>query len=244
MALIKTGIAWTDYTWNPFTGCSPASAGCDHCYAKTMTETRLQGDFSQLIFHPDRLKDVNNRNGKMIFVCSMSDLFHEGHYSGNTAMVFQAMRSNPQHIYQILTKRPEHAGLILSMERGFNGEIPDNWWLGVTVECNDTLHRLDTLRQIPAKHKFVSFEPLLECIESPDLTDIDWVIAGGETGKGARLCDVRWIDHIAARCLWLDIPFFFKQWGSNSIRIPPTLNVASIEASRQFPAAMMQHLGR
>jgi len=245
--LNNTGIAWTEKTLNPLTGCSPISAGCKHCYAKAMAEKRLKTDFSPR-FYPERLEALNTRKGYMIFMDSMTDMFYEGHDPIHISMVFQAMRDNPQHIYQILTKRPEQAFIAWALEQGFWGELSDNIWLGVTVENNATLDRLDTLRQIPAKHKFVSFEPLLEAIHSPDLTGIDWVIAGGETGTGARPCDPLWISDIWQDCVHKGIPFFHKQWGRHpqQQRIFDTLpeHQDAIAAFRQFPVAMAEHLGR
>lgn len=241
----KTTIPWTDYTWNPFTGCTPASAGCQNCYAAALAKRFNNGDFTPR-FHPERLSEIAKiKKPSMIFVCSVSDLFHEKHAFCDIDNVFKAMRDNPQHVYQILTKRPKYMRGYFHV-REYQHPIPDNWWLGVTVENNSTLDRLDILRQIPTRHKFVSFEPLLEDIKNPDLTDINWVIAGGETGTRARPCDPLWISNIWQNCMKKGIPFFFKQWGKHpqQQRIFDTLpeHQDAIARFRQFPEIMMQHI--
>lgn len=216
-----TKIEWTDATWNPVTGCTPVSPGCEHCYARRMA-LRLQamgvdkyvnGFLPSL--HPDELTRPDHwRKPRRVFVCSMGDLFHPDISEWWIGKIFETMRRNQRHIFQILTKRPERA---LAMYG--RAEIPElpNVWLGVSVENGDATRRVLQICQIPAAGHFVSFEPLLRCVptftETPLLTMVDWVIVGGETGPGARRMPEGEPQRIRDICVERGIPFFFKQWG-------------------------------
>lgn len=210
-------IEWTEETWNPTTGCSKVSAGCKFCYAEVMAN-RLKAmgtpgyengfDFSMM---PDRLEQpLKKKKPTKYFVNSMSDLFHEEMDSVFLDKIMGIMDLTPQHIYQILTKREEAMFEYFQKRR-----IPDNIWLGVT--CEDRKHgvpRIDKLRNIPAKIKFLSVEPLLEDIGKIDLTGIDWVIVGGESGPKARPMKKEWALNIKRQCEEQNVAFFFKQWGT------------------------------
>jgi len=212
----KSHIEWTEFTWNPATGCTKISPGCKYCYAETMAE-RLQAmgapgyqNGFKMTLHPDRLTQPMQRKKPAIyFVNSMSDMFHEEIPFDFLDRMFDTIRKTPQHIYQILTKRPER------MEEYFKTRtVPDNAWLGVTVEDKKYgLPRIDILRRIDAKIRFLSIEPLLEDLGQFDLSGIHWVIVGGESGAKARPMKAEWVEPIRQQCLSSDVPFFFKQWG-------------------------------
>jgi len=205
-------IEWTDTTWNPVTGCDKISPGCKHCYAETMAH-RLKAmgvknyrDGFKVTLHPHMLDKPHTwKKPRMVFVNSMSDLFHRDVPFDFIEKVFQVMEETPRHIYQVLTKRPD------MMPWSFNWT--DNIWLGVSVEDPDYKFRIDILRECPAKHKFLSLEPLLEPLGKLDLSDIEWVIVGGESGPGARPMKSWWVTDIRDQCLAQGVPFFFKQWG-------------------------------
>jgi protein gp37 len=213
-----TKIEWTEQTWNPTTGCTKISPGCKHCYAETMA-TRLQAmgargydNGFKLSVLPERLTEpLKRRKPTMYFVNSMSDLFHNGISFEFLDQVFDVIRRTPQHTYQILTKRAA------TMRKYFNQGsrvVPDNVWLGVSVENRKYgLPRIDDLRQINAGIRFLSVEPLLEDIGEIDLTDIHWVIVGGESGPKARPMKREWVEAIKEQCIVQDVAFFFKQWG-------------------------------
>lgn len=213
-----TKIEWTEQTWNPTTGCTKISPGCKHCYAETMA-TRLQAmgargydNGFKLSVLPERLAEpLKRRKPTMYFVNSMSDLFHNGISFEFLDQVFDVIRRTPQHTYQILTKRAT------TMRKYFNQGsriVPDNVWLGVSVENRKYgLPRIDDLRQINAGIRFLSVEPLLEDIGEIDLTDIHWVIVGGESGPKARPMKREWVEAIKEQCIEQDVSFFFKQWG-------------------------------
>ena len=213
MASIRTKIEWTDRTWNPATGCTKVSPGCAHCYAEAITK-RFSHQFPQgfaLTLHPERLQQPKHwRKPSHIFVNSMSDLFHEDIPMSFLTEVFQVIKETPQHIYQILTKRHERL-LELSDQLDWHNNI----WLGVSVENQDYTHRIDYLRQVPAKVRFLSCEPLLGSIEL-DLTDIHWVIVGGESGLKCRPLKADWVENIHQQCQRAGVPFFFKQWGGRT----------------------------
>lgn len=212
----KSHIEWTEFTWNPATGCTKISPGCKHCYAETMAE-RLQvmgvPDYKNgftLTLHPNRLtQPIQRKKPAMYFVNSMSDMFHEDIPFDFLDRMFDTIRKTPQHIYQILTKRPER------MEEYFKTRIaPENAWLGVTVEDKKYgLPRIDILRRIDAKIRFLSIEPLLEDLGQFDLSGIHWVIVGGESGAKARQMQPEWVEPIRQQCHTANVPFFFKQWG-------------------------------
>lgn len=212
---IKSNIEWTDATWNPITGCSKYSDGCFNCYAEIMAK-RLQAmgqnKYSHgfdIIFHEDVLNEpLKWKKSKKIFVCSMSDLFHEDLEFSVIDRVFSVMQKAEHHIFQILTKRAEHLA-------GYASRIgwPRNVWAGVTVESNKHLDRIEFLKTIKAPVRFISFEPLLSVISPLDLNGIDWVIVGGESGISPRKMEESWVKGIRDNCLQYKVPFFFKQWG-------------------------------
>jgi protein gp37 len=213
-----SSIEWTEATWNPVTGCTKISAGCKHCYAERMSQ-RLQamgkphysGGF-RLAMHEDALTiPFRWRSPRLIFVNSMSDLFHERLPLGFIRQVFDVMVACPQHTFQVLTKRP-HVAASFAQALPW----PSNVWLGTSVEDSRVLERVDHLRRVPAAVRFLSVEPLLERIPNLPLSDIDWVIVGGESGPGARPIERDWVREIRDRCVAMKVPFFFKQWGGTN----------------------------
>ena len=215
----NTSIEWTDATWNPIRGCVKISPGCAHCYAETFAE-RFRGvaghPYEQgfdLRFVPDKLAEpLRWRSSRMIFVNSMSDLFHADVPDSYLASVVRVMRLADWHTYQVLTKRSRRLRDWLR-SRGEDGEASWIWW-GVSVENRrDGLPRVDHLREAPAAMRFLSIEPLLEDLGPINLAEIDWVIVGGESGPGARPMDPDWVRSIRDQCTLAGVPFFFKQWG-------------------------------
>lgn len=212
----QSRIEWTEQTWNPTVGCTKVSPGCKHCYAEVMAK-RLQAmgmrgyeNGFALRLLPERLADpIKRKKPTIYFVNSMSDLFHERVPSAYIDQVFDVIRQTPHHTYQILTKR---AARMAGYFR--NRQAPSNAWLGVSVENKKYgVPRIDHLRQVPARIRFLSVEPLLEDLGQLDLRDIHWVIVGGESGPKARPMDRRWADSIRRQCKAQDVAFFFKQWG-------------------------------
>jgi len=211
-------IEWTETTWNPVTGCTKVSPGCKNCYAERMTkrlkamgQANYVNDF-ELTCHPHMLqKPLEWKKGKMIFVNSMSDLFHKDVPVSFIQSVFETMTTASHHQFQVLTKRSER---LCEM----NDEIDwrDNIWMGVSVENADYLYRVDHLRKTNAAIKFLSLEPLLGSLPNMDLSGIDWVIVGGESGPGARPIQEEWVEDIKSQCVILGVPFFFKQWGGTN----------------------------
>ena len=213
----RSTIEWTEATWNPVTGCTEISPGCAHCYAKTFAE-RFRGvpnhPYEQgfdLQLRPERLVQPTKwKKPRSIFVNSMSDLFHPGVPEEFIREVFDVMRIADHHRFQVLTKRSERlAELAPSLP------WPQNVWMGVSVENQRFTSRIDSLRTVPAAIRFLSCEPLLGELEL-DLTDIDWVIAGGDSGPGARPMRPQWIQSVRDQCLKSEVPFFFKQWGAHN----------------------------
>jgi protein gp37 len=208
-------IEWTTSTWNPLSGCTKISPGCQHCYAERMAH-RLQGmgqpnyaSGFRLAMHEHALEvPLGWKRPRLIFVNSMSDLFHADVPTEFIQRTFEVMRRAWWHTFQVLTKRSERL-LALDPQLGW----PGNVWMGVSVETERYLFRVDHLRQTHARVKFLSLEPLLGPLSGLDLTGIDWVIAGGESGPGARPMDADWVRQIRDRCLAAGVPFFFKQWG-------------------------------
>ncbi|MBI4202541.1 MAG: phage Gp37/Gp68 family protein [Chloroflexi bacterium] len=202
-----TAIEWTNKTWNPVTGCTKVSPGCDHCYAERLTQ-RFGRDFTQVTLHPERLTaPLHWRQPSYIFVNSMSDLFHSGKVPYTFVdEVFDVIRRCPQHTFQILTKRP-------SRMLRYPGPWPANAWAGVSVESQRYAWRIDVLRKVPAAVRFLSIEPLIGPIADLNLHDIHWVIVGGESGPGHRPIDPCWVRTIRDQCIAQKVPFFFKQWG-------------------------------
>lgn len=208
----KTGIEWTDSTWNPMTGCTKVSAGCKNCYAERVS-LRFSTDFKYR-FHPQRLKVPGRwKKPRKIFVCSMSDLFQEDASVEEIRQVFEAMAAGPQHTYQVLTKRIDRA-IRWTINRPGALSWPSNIWLGTTAENQEIARkRIPILLQSPARMKFLSVEPLLGPVSLAHwLKDIDWVIAGGESGPGNRPVAASWIRVIRDECRAAGVPFFFKQW--------------------------------
>jgi protein gp37 len=213
--MAMTTIEWTEATWNPVTGCSKFSSGCQNCYAermagrlKAMGQPKYRNGF-KLTVHPRALSiPMAWRKPRMVFVNSMSDLFHEEVPDDFIMQVFEVMREASWHTFQILTKRPHRL-------EELNGSIPwpANVWMGVTVEEGAYTDRLEPLKASDAAVKFVSFEPLLGSISDPDLDGIDWAIVGGESGPGARAIELQWVLDIRDACVRKSVPFFFKQWG-------------------------------
>jgi protein gp37 len=213
----KSNIEWTQFTWNPTTGCTKISPGCKNCYAETMAN-RLQAMKAKgyeygfkLTLQPSRLNaPLNRKQPTTYFVNSMSDLFHEEIPFDYLDKVFDVIRQTPQHIYQILTKRPEQ------MARYFETrKVPENAWLGVSVEDKKYgLPRIEILQKITAKTRFLSVEPLLEDLRDFNLSNIHWVIVGGESGVKARPMKESWVENIEKQCRLYGSQFFFKQWGT------------------------------
>ena len=212
----KSKIEWTDSTWNPSIGCNKVTAGCKFCYAEVMAK-RLKAmgqpdykDGFKFKIIPDRLSiALEIKKPTKFFVNSMSDLFHEKMPFEFIDKVFNVIQETPHHKYQILTKRE----LILS--KYFENKIaPKNVWLGVTVENKESKKRIDELRKIDAEIRFLSLEPLLEDLGEIDLTNIHWVIVGGESGVKARPMNPKWVENILEQCKEQNVSFFFKQWGT------------------------------
>lgn len=211
-----TSIEWTDETWNPVTGCSKQSEGCAHCYAEAMSHRlKLMGiqkytnGFS-ITLHPDTLSEpLSWKKPRNIFVCSMSDLFHEKVPFEFIERVLECIRKTPQHRYQLLTKRPERMAEFFATRI-----VPDNVWVGTTVESNLYKYRIDILKSIKAKVHFLSCEPLLGPLDELDLSGIEWVIVGGESGPNARKMLSKWVKSIKEQTSKFNVPFFFKQWGT------------------------------
>ncbi|MBZ5628205.1 MAG: phage Gp37/Gp68 family protein [Acidobacteriia bacterium] len=216
----ETKIEWTDATWNPVRGCTKISPGCKHCYAETFAE-RFRGvkghPYEQgfdLRLVPEKLSEpLRWRSPKMVFVNSMSDLFHSGVPDDYIAAVARVMLAARWHTFQVLTKRAERMQALLSTKLKAAAEAPNIWW-GVSVENKEHgLLRVSHLQNAPAAVRFLSIEPLLEDIGNVDLSGIAWVIVGGESGPGARKMERNWVISIRNRCQRAGVPFFFKQWG-------------------------------
>ena len=215
---IKSPIEWTESTWNPLTGCSKVSDGCKNCYAerlskrlKAMGQPNYQNEF-QLTLHEDSLAlPLHWKKPQMIFVNSMSDLFHEDVPLDFIQKVFDIMRQATWHTFQILTKRSER---LIELDNQINW--PQNVWMGVSVENNNYTFRIDHLRQTHAKTKFLSLEPLLGPLSEMNLENIDWVVVGGESGPSSRPIDITWVREIRDQCQSEKVPFFFKQWGGTN----------------------------
>ncbi|MDQ1710805.1 MAG: hypothetical protein QOE45_255 [Frankiaceae bacterium] len=222
-----SSIEWTEATWNPTTGCDRVSAGCDNCYALTLAkrlkamgaekyqndgDPRTSGPGFGLTTHADALAvPYSWRQPRLVFVNSMSDLFHAKVPIAFVGDVFAVMAGTPQHTYQLLTKRSRRVRLVAEQL-----DWPSNLWLGVSVENAATMSRIDDLRHVPAAVRFLSCEPLLGPLDDLDLSGIGWVIAGGESGPRHRPMDPSWVTGIRDACRDADVPFFFKQWGGRT----------------------------
>lgn len=212
---IKSSIEWTESTWNPLTGCTKVSPGCKHCYAERMA-LRLQAmgqanyaDGFNLTLHEDALElPLRWRKPQTIFVNSMSDMFHAGVPREFILRAFDVMQQASWHRFQVLTKRSERLARLSAF-------LPwaDNIWMGVSVENDSYIHRIEQLRETGAAIKFLSLEPLLGPLDKLRLGQIDWVIVGGESGPRARPMNLDWVTSIRDQCTSSGVPFFFKQWG-------------------------------
>jgi len=217
--MAKSSIEWTELTWNPVTGCTKISAGCKFCYAETMTRRlkamgleKYEGGFKEVRVHEDSLSiPYTWKKSKVVFVNSMSDLFHKDVPLEFIQKVFQVMRENPQHIFQVLTKRADRL-----LELNPHLKWSHNIWMGVSVENEKVKDRIDYLRKTDAKVKFLSLEPLIGPLPNLDLSLIDWVIVGGESGFNPRPMDPEWVLDIQEQCEKSEVAFFFKQWGGKN----------------------------
>lgn len=217
----KTKIEWTEETWNPVSGCSKISPGCDNCYAAVMAK-RLQGSALKGVdngyingfaptLHPKHLMDpLTRKRATKFFVVSMGDLFHQGFSDAEIDEVFDVISKAKRHVFQVLTKRADRMATYFATRK-----VPANAWLGVTVENQSHgIPRIAHLRKISANVRFVSIEPLLEDLGNIDLVGINWVVVGGESGPKGRPMREAWVVSIKDKCEALQIPFFFKQWGT------------------------------
>lgn len=222
---MPTAIEWTDEVWNPMTGCTKITAGCDHCYAHVVAERRTRHRYLAMLpvkdtpanradpfaprFWEERLTvPFSWREPRRVFVNSMSDVFHAHFSLEQIQMVFDVMNALPQHQFQVLTKRPERAARLA-------GDLlwTDNIWMGTSIEDMRVARRADALREVPAYVRFVSAEPLLGSLRGLNLDGIHWVIGGGESGAGARPVDPQWALELRDMCNADGIAFFWKQWG-------------------------------
>lgn len=216
--MAQSSIEWTELTWNPTTGCTKISQGCKFCYAEVMTR-RLKAmgiekykDGFKVRTHPETLRiPYTWKSSKVVFVNSMSDLFHEDIPLNFIKDVFKVMNENGQHIFQVLTKRSER---LLEVHEKLNWS--HNIWMGVSVEDKKVIKRIDHLRETNARVKFLSCEPLIGPLENMNLKNIDWVIVGGESGHNPRPMKPEWALDIQAQCEKANVAFFFKQWGGRN----------------------------
>jgi protein gp37 len=227
----KSKIEWTDATWNPTTGCTKVSAGCDHCYAHALAHDRLAALYSRRLpvvqstenladpfavrLWPERLGQPGSwRKPRIVFVNSMSDLFHIDVPDEFVRRVFEVMVNVDRHIYQVLTKRPSRAVRFFHLNKDLfpSGLIPGHIWMGTSVENQEVSYRVNHLRRLPAKIRFLSCEPLLGEL-ALDLSGIHWVIAGGESGPEFRPMNEAWAIKLRDQCRNAGTAFFFKQWG-------------------------------
>ena len=209
-----TKIEWTDKTWNPITGCTKKSAGCAHCYAEIMARRlkamgleKYQNGFGLTLHEEDLELPLQWKKPHNIFVCSMSDIFHEDVPFEFVDRIMQTICKSPQHRYQILTKRAERMAFSTR-------PVPQNVWLGVTVECKSSRARIDYLRKLNASIKFLSCEPLIEDLGDINLDCVDWIIVGGESGPKARPMKLDWVVNIKNQVENQGAAFFFKHWGT------------------------------
>lgn len=226
--MATTKIEWAQQVWNPITGCTKISAGCKNCYAELLSK-RLKGmkmpgyehGFDKVVFHPERLGQPEKvKKPTRFFVGSMTDMFHDDVVFDWLNQVFKVVADNPRHTFIFLTKRPERMLYYFRHQfpKRFN-EMPENVWLGTTVEHAKTLHRIDALMllnetlALPAT-KFLSVEPLLEHLIIPDIDRVDWVIVGGESGMRARPIQKEWVESLQKQCDEKGVKFFFNQWGT------------------------------
>ena len=226
----RSSIEWTEATWNPTTGCDRTSPGCDRCYALTLAKRlkamgvdKYQADGDPLTSGPGFRLTIHEdvltvpfgwRQPRLVFVNSMSDLLHRDVPLAFVRAVFDVMRETPRHTYQVLTKRSRRL-----LQVAPQLDWPSNVWMGVSVESERYTFRIDHLRCVPAAVRFVSAEPLLGPLGAVDLSEIDWVIAGGESGPGARPMDIAWGRDLRDQCVTSGVKFFFKQWGGRTPKV-------------------------
>lgn len=224
---MNSAIEWTEVTWNPVTGCDRVAAGCDNCYAltlakrlKAMGAEKYQNDGNpvtsgpgfDVTIHPKALDQPRRwRAPRVVFVNSMSDLFHARVPLSFVQDIFDVMAETPQHTYQALTKRAARMRKVADKL-----DWPSNLWMGVSVENAEVVDRIDDLREVPAAVRFLSCEPLLGPLDNLNLAGIDWVIAGGESGPNHRPMDPAWVADIRDQCVDAEVAFFFKQWGGRT----------------------------
>lgn len=218
--MAQTSIEWTDMTWNPITGCDKITAGCKFCYAEVMSKRlkamgvkKYENGF-KLTLHEDELKAPYEwKKPRMVFVNSMSDLFHKDVPIEFIQKVFRVMKENPQHVFQVLTKR---ADVMLYYDKEGWLDWTHNIWMGVSVEDERVMQRIDLLKESNARTKFLSCEPLIGPLPNLNLKGIDWVIVGGESGRKPRPMKKEWVIDIKKQCQKFDTAFFFKQWGGTN----------------------------
>ena len=235
--MAQSSIEWTGMTWNPVTGCTKISAGCKYCYAEVMSR-RLQAmgiekykNAFKLTLHEDALNvPYTWKKQKIVFVNSMSDLFHRDVPLEFIQKVFKVMNENPQHTFQVLTKRADR---LLKVHKELNWT--HNIWMGVSVEDSRVMNRIELLRQTNARTKFLSCEPLIGSLNNMNLKNIDWVIVGGESGRKARYMEEDWVLDIMDQCKESNVAFFFKQWGgTNKKKTGRLLNGRTYDEMPQF----------
>lgn len=245
---MSTKIEWTNKTWNPITGCSKHSEGCQNCYAEkmhkrltAMGQEKYKKPFNEVVFHKEALTQhkfsrLDNKR-KLIFVNSMSDTFHQNITDFQIKQILDECEWNDPNIFQILTKRAERIPEFV---------YPGNVWLGVTVEMAKYKSRIEYLKQTNAKIKFLSCEPLLEDLGELDLRGIDWVIAGGESGRNARPMHPDWVRNIQKQCQEQGVPFFFKQWGEFQpyYTIEKNSSVGMSEIKNPLPELHFKRVGK
>ena len=215
---VNSGIEWTETTWNPVTGCNKVSPGCKHCYAETMArrlkamgQVKYRNGFDVTLHMASLEEPARWKKPRLVFVNSMSDLFHDAVPDGFIQEVFTVMAKSSIHTFQVLTKRPERVAAMSDRLLW-----TPNIWMGVSVENADYVGRIDLLKQTGAHVKFLSLEPLLGPLPALMLDGIDWVITGGESGPHSRFVDPEWILDIRLQCVVSETPFFFKQWGGTN----------------------------
>lgn len=241
----QSSIEWTEMTWNPTTGCSKISAGCKFCYAEVMSRRlkamgveKYKKNF-KLAIHEDELDTPYAwKHSKIVFVNSMSDLFHKKVPIEFIQRVFNVMNDNPQHVFQVLTKR---ADLLLEYDKAKHLKWSHNIWMGVSVENEKVMSRIDSLRRTKAKTKFLSLEPLIGPLPKMNLRKIDWVIVGGESGRKPRPMNPDWVLDIQEQCEEADVAFFFKQWGgTNKKKTGRVLDGRTWDEMPEFPEMFHQ----
>lgn len=236
-----SNIEWTESTWNPVTGCTKISAGCKNCYAATMAKRlhamgnrRYKNGFNLTLHHDLIELPLKWKKPRRIFVNSMSDLFHKDVPLDFIKSIFKTMNKAHWHSFQILTKRSDRL-LELSPDLPWS----DNIWQGVSVEDERVVHRINDLRNVPAKIRFLSLEPLIGPLDNLNLQGIHWVIVGGESGPGARPIKVDWVRSIRDQCLEQDVAFFFKQWGG--VQKHRTGRILDDRTWDEYPKTEKQH---